>query len=186
MAEPSASGVAAFVSVRAMTPDDASNLRYLHCRAVASYSRFGLDPGCIEAWQDFIRQADYTLRLETLNVVCALLDNTLIGSLTWRAGGPDYDTARLTSPFIDPMFTGMGLNALLLANAEHDARHSGLRKVSLRCLPKAACRYRPLGYDLAAAGARHLTEELSVPVVFMQKSLATISMPAAKGLKNRP
>ncbi|MFM9942419.1 MAG: GNAT family N-acetyltransferase [Hyphomicrobiaceae bacterium] len=152
--------------------DDWSAVRYVHRIAFERLVSPYLDPNEIELFQARISGPEYTEDLMRENLTGAWLDTELAGTAGWQPADDHGTTARITSVFVLPVFTGLGIGAQLLADAEARAEMAGFTSFSVRATPNAVGFFGALGYDISSHGISHVLANQDVPITFMRKSNA--------------
>jgi GNAT superfamily N-acetyltransferase len=153
--------------------DDWSAVRYVHA---AAFERLGspyLEPNEIELFKIRIASPEYVEDLMRENLSGAWVERELAGTAGWQPAGDSGTTARITSIFVNPIFTGLGIGARLLVDAEARAAIAGFTNFAVRSTPNAVGFFASLGYEISAHGVSHVATGRDVPVTFMRKPQPT-------------
>ncbi|MEZ5849721.1 MAG: GNAT family N-acetyltransferase [Hyphomicrobiaceae bacterium] len=158
------------VDLRPIDADDWSRVRELH---TVSFDRLGasqLGDEHVAAFKDLVSSPEYTAMLQQESLCGAWVDGFLAGTCGWVAANDAGNVARLTSLFVHPLFTRMGLGQLLVADAEQRARNAGFQTFAVRALPDVAAFFARLDYEVTSHGVMSIMGPVTAPVVFLRKS----------------
>lgn len=113
------------LTLRRLSVDDLSNVRYLH--SLSFRSLVGLDMAEEDAASMLsqIGSPDYGDRLMGERHILAFAGSELVGSAGWCFNAVGTPEARLVSVFVHPMFVLLGIGRRLVAAIEEDARNLG-------------------------------------------------------------
>jgi ribosomal protein S18 acetylase RimI-like enzyme len=171
------------IAIRRIGIDDHSNVRYLHIRSMREQSLAALSEAEVAAFAAFVSSPSYSDYLKTEEMYGAFLDGQLIGTAAWQFNGDDGRVARISSVFVDPLFSRLGIGRRLLAEVETRAFRSGFAQLGTSSTINAVAFFEKLGYREASRGVRTLAPDCSLPVAFLRKSvpllMRTRNTPAA-------
>jgi len=164
--QPSLADVAA---VRAITIDDLSDVRHLHASAFRTQGAAVYTEAEIEAFSALVYSTPYMDRVAAAACYGAWIDTQLVGTCSWAPADDDGPTARIGDLFVGSQFARCGLGRMLIGHAEMRAREAGFVSFSARLGVHAAPVFERLGYVITSHGVHHLSDEISLVVVFMRK-----------------
>lgn len=111
------------VTVRPLTIDDMSSVRYLHTISLKCLSGLGEDT--LETQLDEILTPQYADKLMTGRLLLAHLHGELVGTAGWSMAADEARAAQLSSLYVHPMFTRCGIGRRLVRTVEGEARRLG-------------------------------------------------------------
>ncbi len=149
--------------------DDWAAVRYVHGAAFVRLASPYLEPNEIELFKIRIASPEYIEDLMREDLFGAWVDRELAGTAGWQPAGDSGTTARITSIFVNPIFTGLGIGARLLVDAETRATYAGFTNFAVRSTPNAVGFFAVLGYEISSHGVSHVATGHDVPVTFMRK-----------------
>ncbi len=158
------------IDLRPIGVDDWSRVRELHA---LSFDRLGatlLGDEHVTAFKELAASPEYTAMLEQEHLTGAWMDGFLAGTCGWVAADDMGNVARLTSLFVHPLFTRIGLGQHLVAEAEQRARVAGFQTFAVRALPDVASFFARLDYEVTSHGVMSIMGPVTAPVVFLRKS----------------
>ncbi len=164
--------------------DDWSAVRYVHGVAFERLASPYLEPNDIELFRARLASPEYTDDLMQENLFGAWIDTELAGTAGWRPADDHGTAARITSVFVLPVFTGLGIGSQLLADAEARAEQAGFTSYSVRATPNAVGFFDTFGYEISSHGITHIVPSQDLPITFMRKrrpaaKVEGLSQPAA-------
>lgn len=165
------------IAIRRIGIDDHSNVRYLHIKSMTAQSIDALSEAEIAAFVAFVSSPTYSDCLVAEDVFGAFVDGQLVGTAAWYVNGDDGRTARISSVFVDPMFSRVGIGRLLLAEVEARATQSGFSQLGIAATINAVPFFEKLGYREASRGVKALGTDCSLPVAFLRKSVNRVVRP---------
>ena len=157
------------VTIRPVGMDDWANVRYVHATAFRVLAGSDCEPAEADAFAAYVRSQDYADRLQTENLYAGWLDGELVGTAGWTPTDDSGVLARITSVFVRPLFTRMGIGRRLALNAEARARTAGFERFSARATLNAVGFFEKLGYDVTSHGIHIIATEQGMPVTYMRK-----------------
>ena len=132
----------------------------------------------VAAFVGFVNSPAYSDHLIAEDVYGAFLDGQLVGTASWQANGDDGRTARISSVFVDPLFTKLGIGRQLLAEVEARAMRSGFAQFGISVTINAVPFFEKLGYHEASRGVKPMGHGCSLPVAFLRKAVPRSARPA--------
>jgi GNAT superfamily N-acetyltransferase len=173
-------GPAGAAEVRPITIDELSSVRYIHAASFRRRAGQHYAPSDIEAFAEHVHGLNYTDALSDVvrqqQLYGAWLEGELVGTAGWSAARDGEVAARLRFIFVRPLFTGLGLGGRLLLEAEDVARQAGFRTFNARATLNAAEFFERFGYQRLGSGVRPLSPTRALPVAFMRKKDAAVSV----------
>lgn len=168
---PNADGTRPQLPIRlgAIGVDDWAAVRYVHGAAFERLASPYLEPNEIELFKARVASPEYVEDLMRENLSGAWVESELAGTAGWQPASDDGRTARITSIFVNPIFTGLGIGARLLLDAETRATQAGFTSFAVRSTPNAIGFFAVLGYEISSRGVSHVATGHDVPVAFMRK-----------------
>lgn len=157
------------IRLAAIGIDDWAAVRYVHGIAFERLASPYLDPAEIELFKARIATPEYTDDLMRENLFGAWVDRELAGTAGWRPADDNGSVARITSVFVNPVFTGLGIGAQLLTDAEARASTAGFTNLAVRSTPNAVGFFETFGYEISSHGSSQLVANQDVPITFMRK-----------------
>ena len=155
--------------VRAVGLDDWSAVRQLHAQSFNRLAGILFDGTAAAAMQRHLKSPEYTEELARQNLCIALVDGHVVGTCGWVASDDHGHAARITSLFVDPLFTRLGLGRRLVWDAEARARAAGFQTLTTRATEVTIEYFAALGYELSSQGVSTPAPDLVIPVIFMRK-----------------
>jgi GNAT superfamily N-acetyltransferase len=139
------------MTLRRVGMDDWANVRYVHASAFRILAGGDCEPAEADAFAAYVRSQDYADRLQSENLYAGWIDGELVGTAGWTPADDSGALARITSVFVRPLFTRLGVGRRLALDAEARARAAGLRGAGLseprhaaRPLSRSSARGRPI------------------------------------------
>ena len=151
--------------------DDGSDLRHLHTISFDRLIAGHLDGGELEAFKTMVASFEYSEDLHQDALIVARIDGYLAGSCGWRPSDDAGLSARMTSIFVDPLFTRLGIGRRLLLETEAHALSAGFHIFAVRAPLNAVGFFERLGYETASFGSHMFEGGHGMPVAFMRKML---------------
>jgi putative acetyltransferase len=171
------------IAVRRIGIDEHADVRYLHIRSMMEQTFGALSDAEVAAFVAFANSPDYSDYILAENMYGAFVDGQLVGTAAWQFNGDDGRVARISSVFVHPVFSRLGIGRRVLAEVETRAFRSGFAQLGTSATLNAVPFFQRLGYSEASRGVRMLAPDCSVPVAFMRKSvpllMRTRNTPAA-------
>ncbi len=158
------------IRLRPIGIDDWAAVRYVHGVAFERLASPYLEPSEIELFKLRVASPEYVEDLMRENLSGAWVDHELAGTAGWQPASDSGATARITSIFVSPIFTRLGIGARLLVDAEARAMQAGFTSFAVRATPNAVGFFAALGYEVSSHGITHVATGHDVPVTFMRKS----------------
>jgi GNAT superfamily N-acetyltransferase len=163
------------ILIRPASLDDWASIRYVHSTSFRLLSASFCTPSEIDAFTSFVRSQTYTDRLMWENLHTGWLGDELVGTAGWAPADDSGAQARITSVFVRPLFTRMGVGCLLARNAEARARAAGFERFSARVTLNSVGFFERLGYDVTSYGTHTVMGDQTIPVTYMRKRTAAIA-----------
>jgi GNAT superfamily N-acetyltransferase len=163
------------IVIRPVRVDDWANVRYVHSTAFRLLAASFCTPNEIDAFTAFVRSETYAERLMWENMHTAWLDDELVGTSGWAPADDSGTQARITSVFVRPLFTRVGIGHRLVRDAEARASAAGFERFSTRATLNSVGFFEKLGYDVTSYGVHALIREQTMPVTYMRKRLAAVA-----------
>jgi GNAT superfamily N-acetyltransferase len=151
--------------------DDHANVRYLHIRSMREQTFAVLSEAEVASFAAFVSSPAYSDYLKAEEMYGAFLDGQLVGTAAWQFNGDDGRVARISSVFVDPSFSRLGIGRRLLTEVETRALRSGFVQLGTSATINAVGFFEKLGYREASRGVRTLAPDCSLPVAFLRKSV---------------
>jgi GNAT superfamily N-acetyltransferase len=149
--------------------DDWSDVRHVHAFSLEKLAAVALDPDEFAAIREWIASPEYTEELQNENLAAAWLDRHMIGTCGWCPADDAGSSARITSLFVSPLFTRLGVGRALLLDAERRAQVAGFASFTLRTAWTALGFFEALGYEVSSYGNASISGGRELPAVFMRK-----------------
>jgi GNAT superfamily N-acetyltransferase len=167
-------GLSDRIVIRPVGVDDWANVRYVHSTAFRLLAASFCTPGEIDAFTALVRSEAYAERLMWENLHGAWLDDELVGTAGWIPADDSGTQARITSAFVPPLFTRMGVGRRLVRDAEARALAAGFERFSTRATLNSVGFFERLGYDVTSYGVHAITAHQTMPVTYMRKRPAVV------------
>lgn len=145
-------------------------IRNLHAFSFRSLTGPTIEQSQCEAFVARIFEPDYTDALLTHDLQVAWYDGRPIGTAGWVPSDDRGTVARITSVYVSPLFTRLGIGRQLVTTAEARARAAGFRTYAARAFQPAAPFFEAVGYSRSSQGIQAIGTENGIPVVFMRKT----------------
>ncbi len=158
------------VEIKPLTPDDMSDVRYVHSAAFRVQAKAYLSQSEIQAFTDHVYSPRYGDKLAAENLTLAWLGDELIGTGGWTPVNDNGATARIRSIFVRPLFTRLGVGRCLVERSEAEARRAGFTQFTLRASVNSVGFFQTLGFEIKSYGVRNIDAEQGLPVRFMRKA----------------
>ncbi len=155
--------------VRAVGLDDWSAVRQLHALSFNRLAGILFDETAAAAMKFHLETPEYTDELARQNLSIALVEGHVVGTCGWVASDDHGHAARITSLFVDPLFTRLGIGRRLVWDAEARARAAGFQTLTTRATEVTIEYFAALGYELSSQGVSTPAPDLVIPVIFMRK-----------------
>jgi GNAT superfamily N-acetyltransferase len=162
------------IVIRPVGVDDWANVRYVHSTAFRLLAASFCTPGEIDAFTALVRSEAYAERLMWENLHGAWLDDELVGTAGWIPADDSGTQARITSAFVPPLFTRMGVGRRLVRDAEARALSAGFERFSTRATLNSVGFFEKLGYDVTSYGVHAIAAHQTMPVTYMRKRPAVV------------
>ena len=157
------------LEIRSADLDHWSDIRDLHALSFRHLTGPSVEPAQCAAFLARVREPDYTLALQTQDLLVAWIDHQPIGTAGWVPFDGRGSTARIASVCVSPLFTRLGVGRRLVEAAEERASLSGYRDLAARVFPPSVGFFESLGYTRSSQGVQSLGTQSDLPVVFMRK-----------------
>lgn len=157
------------LSLRPISVDDFSSLRYLHATSLRAQTLEVLTDEEVASFIRLVYSPVYTSLLMKEEVYGAWADAELIGTVSWHAAGNSGSTATVGGIFV--RHPRLGIGRRLLAEAEARAHQCGFERVSACATANAVPFFLRLGYEPVSRGVRSLSAGCVLPVTFVKKHL---------------
>lgn len=142
-----AKSIADGLTYRRLTVDDLSNVRYLHSLACRCLPELVVGETDVEDYCEVIATPEYGDRLLAERHILAFCGHELVGSAGWGFGAVGEPVARLSSVFIHPFFTKLGIGRRLVEAVERDARNLGFECLTAPLPQHAGHFLRSIGFE---------------------------------------
>jgi putative acetyltransferase len=163
--------VADLAVIRRLGIDDFSTVRHVHATSFRSLAGPLISESELEAFTRQVYLPGYVDALMALETFVAEIEGKVVGTAAWSAGDDSGATARISSVFVDPVFTHCGIGRRLVREVEQRAAEAGYQRFSVRATANAVPFFQALGYEIASHGVSSLTAaEGALQVTFMRKS----------------
>lgn len=169
------------VTIRRVGMDDWASVRYVHATAFRILAGSDCEPAEVEAFAAHVRTQDYADRLQSEDLYAGWLDGELVGTAGWIPADDSGALARITSVFVRPLFTRLGIGRRLALDAEARARAAGFGRFSARAPLNAVGFFEKIGYDVTSHGVHAFATEKGMPITYMRKDEATTHALALRG-----
>lgn len=150
--------------------DDWSDVRSLHARSLARLATAALDPDQIAAFRSLAGDPDYMRIIETEHMTAARLDGQMIATAGWAPADDSGGAARITSVFVDPLFTRLGVGSRLIRAVEEQAAGAGFAQFTARVTANAVPLFLRLGYEISSYGVFAFSDTCELPVTYLRRS----------------
>jgi len=162
------------MTIRRVGMDDWASVRYVHASAFRILASSDCEPPELEAFAAYVRSPEYAARLHAENLHAGWLDGELVGTAGWTPADDSGSLARITSVFVRPLFTRLGIGRRLALDAEARARAAGFARFSARATLNSVGFFEKLGYDVTSHGIHAIATEQGMPVTYMRKHEAAV------------
>lgn len=159
-----------FLEIRGVGLDHWAEIRHLHALSFRSQTSRTIEPSQSDAFIAGIYEPDYTVSLQTHDLVVAWLDQRPVGTAGWVPFDYHAQSARITSVYVSPFFARLGIGSRLVAAAEARAASAGFRAYAARAFQPSVGFFESLGYSRSAQGVQSVGTERGIPVTFMRKA----------------
>ena len=166
------SGIASALELRPVSIDDLSNVRYLHASSYRSLVGPTVDPDEADTFLGLVNSPYYADQILAERHFAAWLGRELVGSAGWVLSDDGTRCARLSSVFVQPMFTRCGVGRRLVRHVEGDARDMGVERFHLKATENSVGFWEKLGYR---PGARATSSRSRVTERYMEKVDASLA-----------
>ncbi len=167
----SRSGLSQMLRIRPLSPDDLSDIRYIHATAFRSQAQRYYTPEELDAFERMVRTTSYGDSLLSDAILGGFLEGELIATAAWRRGDPNAHVGRVTALFVRPLFERIGVGTRMLFAIETAATVAGCNLASVRAPLSAEAFLAVNGYEIAGRGTRPLVDGMALNVAFMKKRL---------------
>lgn len=169
------------MTLRRVGMDDWANVRYVHASAFRILAGGDSEPAEADAFAAYVRSQDYADRLQGENLYAGWIDGELVGTAGWTPADDSGALARITSVFVRPLFTRLGIGRRLALDAEARARAAGFERFSARATFNSVGFFEKLGYDVTSHGIHAIATEQGMPVTYMRKREPAASPAVVRG-----
>ena len=157
------------VEIRGPGLDHWAEIRHLHAQAFRATAGAAVDPATSDTFVARIYEPDYTLTLQTHDLLVAWHDARPLGTAGWVPFDQQARVARITSVYVSPLFSRLGLGRTLVSAAEARALSAGYHAYAARTFQPTEGFFESLGYGRSSQGVQSVGREFDIPVVFMRK-----------------
>jgi putative acetyltransferase len=172
--------MANFATLRPVTVDDMSSVRYVHSTAFRILAAEYHSEEEIKSFTDLIYSRDYVDGILSNSIYVALVDEEIVGTAGWTPADDNGSTARIRKVYVRPLFTNCGIGKMLVKNAESRAKTAGFTDFSVRANINAIPFYEHLGYEITSYGVMPTPSDIDLPVAFMRKYSDIHRMPSSR------
>lgn len=159
------------VTIAPVGIDDWSDVRYVHAKSFERLASASLDPEEIAIYREWLASPEYTEELQCENLAAARLDGHMIGTCGWCPADDTGSAARITSLFVSPPFTRLGVGRALVRDAEQRAIAAGFDTFTLRTTWTSLGFFEAIGYQVSSYGIASIGSGRELPAVFMRKEI---------------
>jgi GNAT superfamily N-acetyltransferase len=159
------------MAIKPLGVDDWAGVRYVHTSAFRGLAGTHFSETEVDAFTQYARSQDYADRLLLENLHTGWLDGELVGTAGWTPADDCGSQARITSVFVRPLFTRMGLGRRLVLDAEARARAAGFQRLCVRATLNCVGFFEKLDYDVTSYGVQAIMSDQPMPVTYMRKRL---------------
>jgi len=160
------------LDIRGAGLDHWAEIRYLHALSFRTVASRAIEPTQSAAFISAIYEPDYTVSLQTHDLLVAWLDQRPVGTAGWVPFDHHAGSARITSVYVSPFFARLGIGSRLVAAAEARAAAAGFQTYAARAFQPTVGFFEAVGYSRSAQGVQSIGTEHGIPVTFMRKGLA--------------
>ncbi|MEM7778593.1 MAG: GNAT family N-acetyltransferase [Pseudomonadota bacterium] len=165
------------VQIAALEIEDLSQARYIHAAAFRLMASPFFTDDEISAFIETITSTGYSdslvAAMRESQLIGARLNSELVGTAGWMYGEDQGETARLKWLYVRPLFNDCGIGRRLVSEVELRATRAGFKQMSVRSTTTSAGFFERLGYHTTSHGVRNLSANVSMPVIFMRKTLTS-------------
>ncbi len=158
------------LDIRGAGLDHWAEIRHLHALSFRAVTSRAIEPKQSAAFIERIYEPDYTVSLQTHDLLVAWLDQRPIGTAGWVPFDHRAKSARITSVYVSPFFNRLGIGSRLVAAAEARAAAAGFHAYAARAFQPTVGFFEAVGYSRSAQGVQSVGTENGIPVIFMRKS----------------
>lgn len=159
------------IKLRPIELDDIASIRYIHKTAFEVLAGDKHSEDEVRAHTDLVYSQGYVDKIVSSNMLCAIIDDQIVGTSGWCPADDNGRTARIKQVFVHPLFHTIGIGRLLVANAEKRALQAGFDCFSAQANINAVPFYKRLDYTISSYGTMSTLTQIDLPVAFMRKSL---------------
>lgn len=156
------------IEIRPVGIDDFAHVRYIHATAFRLLATPFLDQSLAAACERF-QTIEYTEDLMGHDLSAAWVGDEMVGTAGWLPSNDQGISARITSVYVRPLYTRLGIGRSLVRAAEARARSRGYRAFSVRTPADASGLFERLGYEITSHGALPFGSE-SLPLAYLRRS----------------
>jgi GNAT superfamily N-acetyltransferase len=166
-----AEGVPKGLSIRTLTVDDYSTVRYIHASSIRLNAAHMLADTEIQAFTEHVYSDAYASQLARARLVGAIIDGELIGTAGWSIGDDSGSGARIFGLHVRPLFTKLGIGQRLLETVESAAHAAGFDTFSARATVNSTTFFERHGYVVTSHGHYAISPDRGLPVAYMRKDM---------------
>ena len=155
--------------IRCVDLDHWGEVRDLHTFVFRRLTAPPLESGQRAAIITHIQEPEYTLTLQTHDLVAAWFDRHIVGTAGWVPFDERKSTARIASVCVSPLFRRLGVGRRLVEAIEERATLAGFHNFTVRVFPPYTGFFETLGYARSSQGVQSFGAQNDLPVVFMRK-----------------
>ena len=156
------------VDLRPIGLDEYAAVRFVHDASFRVNCAAQLAEDDVKSFRAHIFSQKYMDELQLEDLVGAWLDGELIGTAGWMPADDQGLCARISSLFVRPLFSRIGVGPLLLAEVEARARRAGFKELCTRVMPHAVPFMAKAGYEVTSRGVQPFGGVVCA-VAFMRK-----------------
>jgi GNAT superfamily N-acetyltransferase len=157
------------LDIRGAGLDHWAEIRHLHALSFRTLSSRAIEPSQSAAFIAGIYEPDYTVSLQTHDLLVAWLDQRPVGTAGWVPFDHQARSARITSVYVSPFFARLGIGRRLVAAAEARPAAAGFQAYAARAFHPAVGFFEAIGYSRSSHGVQSVGTEHGIPVTFMRK-----------------
>lgn len=162
-------GLGRTLDIRPVRVDALSSVRYIHAAALRSQGPAFYTAEELDAFENLVRSVRYAETVLKDNMVGGWIGPELVATASWGLVDDSGRTVRISSVYVRPFFTGLGIGQRMVTTVENLAARAGYRSFSVRSTLNAVAFFEHLGYAVTSHGTRPLAPDIGIAVSFMRK-----------------
>ncbi len=162
-------GLGRTLDIRPVRVDALSAVRYIHASALRSQASAFNTAGELEAFENLVRSVRYGETVLKDTMIGGWIGPELVATAAWGIVDDSGRTVRISSVYVRPFFTGLGIGQRMVTAVEDLAARAGYRSFSVRSTLNAVPFFEQLGYAVTSHGTRALAPDIGIAVSFMRK-----------------